>query len=62
MIEKRHEAVLKPEHPRIAGFASIVGLPGWPGQRAAQVRKAVTPGWDFPHPAGSPDRKPSRNR
>jgi hypothetical protein len=23
MIEKRHEAVLKPEHTRIAGFASI---------------------------------------
>lgn len=29
MIEKRHEAVLKPEHTRIAGFASI-GRRSWP--------------------------------
>jgi hypothetical protein len=61
MIEKRHEAVLKPEHTRIAGFASIgssflAGL--W--QRAAQIRKAVTPGRDCPHPAGSPDCWPAR--
>jgi hypothetical protein len=33
MIEKRHEAVLKPEHARIAGFAStglsfLAGLDG----------------------------------
>jgi hypothetical protein len=56
MIEKRHEAVLKPEHARIAV------VPGRPGQHAAQIRKAVMPGWDFPHPAGAQDRGPARDR
>jgi hypothetical protein len=63
MIEKRHEAVLKPEHTRIAGLAStgssfLAGL--W--RRVAQIRKAVTPGRDYPHPAASPDRRAARNR